>query len=94
MLKKFSPIEKKARQKMPSFFSRAQTYHSFSFNLQLLYFLSKTVCGILRFDLVSFLLKFTFFFNKMHETFDFKNVIITFNIKIMEKPHTVLLPDL
>ena len=82
-VKKFSPIEKKARQKMPSFFSRAQTYHSFSFNLQLLYFLSKTVCGILRFDLVSFLLKFIFFFNKMHETFDSKNVIIPFNIKIM-----------
>ena len=61
MLKKFSPIKKKARQKMPSFFSRAQTYHSFSFNLQLLYFLSKIVCGILRFDLVSFLLKFVFF---------------------------------
>ena len=32
-------------------------------------------------------------FNKTHELFDFKTSI-PFNIKIMQKPHTLLLPDL
>ena len=32
-------------------------------------------------------------FNKKHELFDFKTSI-PFNIKIMQKPHTLLLPDL
>ena len=64
---------------------RAPTYHSFTFNSQLLYKLnhmvhvSKTVCGI--FDSVSFLLKFIFLFTesmdsltlKRHNSFQNKN---------------------
>ena len=42
------------------------------------------------FDSISFLLKFIFLFNKMHEVFDFKT---PFKTKIIEKPHTALLPD-
>ena len=30
----------------------------------------------------------------MHGLFDFKNVIISFKIKITEEPHTVFRPDL
>ena len=39
---------------------------------------------------VSSLLKFVFLFKKMHELFDFKT---PFKIKVIEKPHTVLLPN-
>ena len=37
------------------------------------------------------LLKFIILFNKMHVLFDFK---IPFKIKIIEKQHTVLIPDI
>ena len=43
------------------------------------------------FNSVPFLLKFIFLFNKMHGLLDF---IIPFKIKIIEKSHTVLFPDL
>ena len=56
------------------------------------------------FDSVSFLLKFTFLFNKMHGRSLFNKMrglfnkmhglIIPSKIKIIEKPHTVLQPDL
>ena len=49
------------------------------------------------FDSVLFLLKFIFLFNKIRELFDFQyfnNFIIPFKIKIIENPHTALLPDL
>ena len=55
---------------------RAPTYHSFTFNSQLLYKLnhmvhvSKTVCGI--FDSVSFLLKFIFLFTKSMDSLTLK----------------------
>ena len=58
-------------------------------------FISLKLC--VRFSIfhsVSFLLKFIFFSNKMHGLFDFKNVIISFKIKITEEPHTVFRPDL
>ena len=42
------------------------------------------------FDSALFLLKF--FLTKKHGLFVFKHVIAHFEIKIMEKPHTVLLP--
>ena len=73
------------------------THHSFTFNLLFLYelkhkvHLSKT--GFSIFDSVSFLLKFIFLFNNMHGLFDLKNVITPFKIKIIEKPRTVLLPE-
>ena len=44
------------------------------------------------FDSVSFLLKFIFLFNKMHRLFDFKNVKISFKMKIIGKAHRDLLP--
>ena len=57
MLKKIPSDKKKKEtvQKMPSFFSRAPTRHSFIFHLRFLYelkhkvCLSKTVCGIFYF---------------------------------------------
>ena len=61
-------------------------------------FVSLKLCVVFSiFDSVSLLLKFTFLFNKMHGpdgTVWLWNVIIPFRIKIIEKPHTVLLPDL
>ena len=55
-------------------------------------FVSLKLCvGFSVFDSDSFLLKFIFLFNKMH---GLKNVIIPFKIKVIEKLHTVLLPDL
>ena len=60
------------------FLSQALTHHSFTFNLRFLYELkhkvrlSKTVCGILHFDLVTFFLKVIILFNKMHGLLPFK----------------------
>ena len=42
------------------------------------------------FDSISFLWNFVFLFNKRHVLLDFK----TSTLKIIEKPHSVLLPDL
>ena len=85
---------------MLSFFSRElQLIKNCIFNLRFLYELkqkvrlSKTVCGIFHFRFrfvfikVYFLL---FLLNKMHGLFD---VIIPFKIKMIERLHTVLLPD-
>ena len=80
--------------------SGAPSYHSVTFNLKFLYELKlkfclyKTVCGIFHFDSVSFLWKFISLFKKIHFLLDLKNVIIPFNMKIIEKPDTVLLLDL
>ena len=78
MLKNF-PSDKINGTKNAFFFlSRIPTHHSFTFNLRFLYELkhkvrlSKTVVGFSIFDSVSFLLKFIFLFNKIHEPFDFK----------------------
>ena len=54
----------------------------------------KLCVGFSIFDSVLFLLKFVFLFNKMLGFFHFKNLIIHFKIKVTEKTHTVLLPDL
>ena len=80
----------------------APTHHSFTFNLQFLFFIwaeaeglsvSKSYVRFSIFDSVLFLVRFIFLFNKMVGPFDFKNVIIPFKIKTIEKPQTVLLPD-
>ena len=83
---------------MPSFFlSQVPTHHSFtlicdSYMCWSTRFVSLKLCvGFSVFDSDSFLLKFIFLFNKMH---GLKNVIIPFKIKVIEKLHTVLLPDL
>ena len=78
MLKKL-PSEKMNGTKNAFFFlSRAPTHQSFTFNLQFLHELKlkvgpcKSVFGFSIFDLVSFLLKFIFLFNKKYRLFDFK----------------------
>ena len=81
------------------FLSWAPTNHSFTFNSQSLYelkhkiHLTKAVYGIFHYRFHQFLLKFLFLFNKSMDSLTL-NVIITFKIKIMENPHTVLLPHL
>ena len=70
MLKSFPQI-KYTVQKIPYFFlSRAQTHHSFTFNLWFLHELKHKACLSLWDFLLSipfcFLLKFIFMFNKMH----------------------------
>ena len=76
MLKKL-PLAKINGTKNALFFlSRAQTHHSFTFNLRFLYEVKHKVrlsfVGFSIFDSVLFLLKFRFLFNKMHGHFDFK----------------------
>ena len=57
-------------------------------------FISLELCvGFYIFDSVSFVLKFTFLFSKKHGLFDFKT-LIPFKLKILEKPHGVLLQNL
>ena len=80
MLKKFPSDKINGTKNALFFLSRAPTHHSFPFNLRFLYELkhkvrfSETVCGISIYDLVSFLLKFIFLFNKIHGLFDFKTL--------------------
>ena len=56
--------------------------------------LSKTLCGIFHFWFRFVFVKFYIFIRQNAWTFWLKNVIISFKIKIIEKPHIVLLPDL
>ena len=56
-----------------------------SWNIKVVFIVSLKLCvGFSIFDFVSFLLK----------TLSPYNVIIPFKAKVIEKPHTVLLPDL
>ena len=86
---------------MPSFFFRElQTHHSFTFNLRFLYELklkvpfSKTVCGIFyfRFHYV-FYQSLYFYSTKCMDSLTLERHITPFKIKIIEKPHIVLLSD-
>ena len=99
MLKTF-PLDKVNVTKHASFFlSRAPTHHSFTFNWLFLYewkykvCLSKSMCGV-------FHVRFRFVFIKIYVFVQQSmnsltlNVIIPFSIKIIEKPHKVLLPEL
>ena len=78
MLKKFRSDKINGTKNALFFLSRAQTHHSFTFDLRFLdelkhKFVSLKLCvGFSIFDSVSFLLKFIFLFNKMHGLFDFK----------------------
>ena len=82
------------------FLSRAPTYPSFTFNLQFLDVLSTRFASLKQcvwfsiLDSVLFLLKFICLFNKMHGLFDFETSYIFFKIKIIEKLHAGLHPDL
>ena len=82
------------------FLSWAQTHHIFTLNLRFLYELkhkvrlTKTVCGIFHFQFCFALVKVYIFVQQNAWILDFKNIIIPFKIRIIEKSHTVLLPDL
>ena len=59
------------------------------------WFISLKLCvGFSIFNTVSLLLNFIFLFNKKHELFDFKTPWFLSKIKLIEKPHTVLLSNL
>ena len=53
----------------------------------------KQCVGFFIFDSDSFLLKFKYIFQQNAWTLWLLNVIISFKIKVIEKPHTVLLPN-
>ena len=84
-------------QKIPFFLSWTPTHHSFTFNLWFLYELKhkvslpKTVCGIIRFWFRFVFIKAYIFVQQNPWTLLLKNAIITFKIRIIEKPQTVLL---
>ena len=98
MLKKFFRINQTV-QKMPSFFLRELRLISFTFNLQFLYELKrkvrlfKTVCGIFHVRFRSVFIKVYDFVQQNAWTLWLYIVIIPFKIKIIKKPHIVLLPD-
>ena len=81
------------------FLSRAPTYHSFTFNLRFWYELkhkarlSETVCGIFHFRFRFVFIKVYIFVQQSAWTLWLSNFITPFKIKIIEKPHIVLLPD-
>ena len=90
---------------MPSFFFRELQHYSYivitvfllicdSYMTWSTRFVSLKLCmGFSIVDFVSFLLKLIFLLDKMHGLWLW-SVIIPFKIKIIEKPHTVLFPDM
>ena len=82
------------------FLPRAPTHHSFTFHLRFLYELkhkfrlSKTVWGIFHFQFRFVFIKVYIFVQQNAWTLLLWNVISPFKINIIEKLHTVLLPDL
>ena len=99
MLKK-PLLDKLNRKKNAHFFlSRAPTHYSFTFNLLFLYEmrqkvqLPKTVCGIFHFWFRFVFIKVYTFVQQNVWTLWLSNVLVPFKIKIIQKPHTVLLPD-
>ena len=89
----------KRYKKCPLFFSRAPTYQRFTFNSQFLYDLkhnvrlSKTVCGIFHFPFGFVFMKVYIFVRQNVWTLWLQNVMTPFKIKIIEKLHTALLPN-
>ena len=104
MLKNFLRTKKTIQKNALFFHSSAQTDNIFTYNSRLLcelkhkVLLSKIVCEIfhfrLRFVFFVFCEVCIFVFNRKHDLFDYKNAIIPFTTKKIEKPHTMLLPDL
>ena len=98
MLKKFPSDKTKGTKNALFFLSCALTYPGFTlrfwYDLNHKARLSKTVCG-------TFHIRFRFIFIKVYIFVQqnawilwLQKVIIPFKIKIIHKPHTVLLPDL
>ena len=81
------------------FLSRAPNHHNFTFNSQFLYKLKhmvhhfKTVRVIFHFRFRLLFIKFYIFVQQKAWTLWLPKVVIPFKIKIIEKPHTVLVPD-
>ena len=88
-------------QIMHSFFlSRAPTHSSFTFNCKLLYEIwstrfkvSPSLCEIFNFRCRYVFVKGYNFVQQKAWTLRLSNIIIPFKIKIIEMPHTALLPD-
>ena len=100
MLKKF-PLDKiSVTQNVLFFLSQAPVLYSFTFNSQFLFkmnpkvYLSTTVCGIFHFWFCLTFIKVCFFCSKKVWTFWLQDNITPFKIRMIEKPHTVLLVDL
>ena len=85
---------------MPFFLSRAPTHPGVTFNLRFLYELKhktrlpNAVCWILHFRFHFAFIKVYIFVHQKAWTLLLWNVIISFKIKIIKKPHTVLFPQL
>ena len=98
ILKKFPSNKINGTENALFFLSRAPTHHSFTFNLRFLYELkhkvrlSKTVFGIFHFRFRFVFIKVYIFVQQNVWTLWLYNVITPFKMKIIEKPHTVLLP--
>ena len=82
------------------FLLRARVHHSFTFNLRFLNELKhkvrlfKTVCEIFHFRFCFAFIKVYILVQRKTWTLWLKNVITLFKTKIIEKLHTVFLPDL
>ena len=100
MLKKFPSDKKNGTNDAIFFLSLAPIHHSLTFNLWFLYelkykvCLSKIVCGIFHFRFRFVFIKVYVFVQQNAWTLWLSKVIISFKIKIIAKPHMVLLPDL
>ena len=98
MSKKFPSDKINGTKNALFFLLRAPAHHSFTLNLRVLYELeykvrlSKTLCGIFHFQFRFVFIKV--FFQQNAWIFWLWNVLIPLKIKIIEKPHAVLLPDL
>ena len=92
MLKKFPLYKINGTKNALFFLSRAQTHHSFTFNLQFLYELkhkiglSKTFCEIFHFRFSFVFIKVYIFVHQKAWTLSVQNVIISSKIKMIEKP--------
>ena len=108
MLKKNVPLDRiNGTKNVLCFLSRAPTHHSFTFDLRFLHELkhkirlSKTMCEIFHFRFRFVFTKVYIFVQQNAWTFNSMDIeksknawTIPFKIKTIEKPHTVLLPDL
>ena len=99
-LKRFPFVQNKRYKKMHSFFlSPAPTHHNFTLSSPFLYelkdkvHLSQTVCRIFHFRFRLAFIKVYFCSTKSMDSLT-SNLITSTQLKIIEKPHTVFLPDL
>ena len=95
--KKFLLIEKTSQKKCTLFFSNSPALlliHNSYMSWRTRFVFLKVYGGFSIFDFVSFLLKFVFVRQKVWSLWLYLNAIIPSKIKIIEKPHPLLLPGL